>query len=274
MPITERGRIEDLLRSLFDDSEDLLMFVGRHSELADLRGHIPGRAAPFDEACSQLVVALDQHGLVTDDFFDALVAERPHRRAEIDAVRAATLDAPAPGPAPVPHTALATACHHFESSAPSLFERLKNEAESIIAQSVATDLLYTADLPRGVAKGYKLRWRPAAFDALAIESSLLDSVSVVMYHLILDDQSLSLHWNAWNLLGETRGSIWLSPTPEGARSLIHAEFEYRPDRFRAGKRDAFLRLIAPLAVEKFKEGTMVMYDHLLREFGGVPSPQE
>lgn len=78
--------LHELFLNMFS-ADELRRFL-RYREGGDaLLAELPTRGS-YAELAEQAVEQADRRGLVDDAFFDALVAERPRRKAEIDAVRA------------------------------------------------------------------------------------------------------------------------------------------------------------------------------------------
>jgi cytoskeletal protein RodZ len=86
MPDPSRdSALAELLGSLFDDL-GLRRFLHNGPEGAALSGELPGTLASHAELAHQAVLCLIRRGLVNQELFDRLRAERPKRAAEIEAV--------------------------------------------------------------------------------------------------------------------------------------------------------------------------------------------
>ena len=80
-----------LLLDLYDDADEfrrlLLLTLGRVGR--SVVQEIPGAGASTASTISEAVLALERRGLITDEFFDVLVSERPQRVNDIRRVQGA-----------------------------------------------------------------------------------------------------------------------------------------------------------------------------------------
>jgi hypothetical protein len=82
----EQKALLKLLSDLFDDS-GLRRWV-RLELGAEISHALPGAPVAFDELCFQLMLQVQQHGLIDGDFFERLIEERPAQRERIREIAA------------------------------------------------------------------------------------------------------------------------------------------------------------------------------------------
>lgn len=91
--------LEELLLSLFGELE-LRRFLRNYPGAEAVERELPGAGASFAQVASDAVLQLDRAGLIDEAFFDALLAKRPRRKADIGRVaglwRSVAADAPIP----------------------------------------------------------------------------------------------------------------------------------------------------------------------------------
>lgn len=85
-PETPREALCDLLQSCFNEPE-LRHFVALLPGAPDLAARLPGTTASFAQLVLETVLLLERYGLLAAAFFARLSHERPHRAADIEAVR-------------------------------------------------------------------------------------------------------------------------------------------------------------------------------------------
>lgn len=100
---TPQAQLSELLLSLFS-ADELRRFVRYLPDGDALVGALPGANASASQLAVETVFALDRHGLITHEFFDRLVEERPRRASEIKALRNQFAHASDPLPSPLKPT--------------------------------------------------------------------------------------------------------------------------------------------------------------------------
>ena len=85
---TKRLELNELLLSLFS-ADELRRFLCLNlgTEGRELVQALPGQTASAATIVYEAVQALERRGLIGDEFFDALVAERPRREGDIRRVQ-------------------------------------------------------------------------------------------------------------------------------------------------------------------------------------------